>query len=149
MHSSKFLNEAYDWSGIFSAMIPAKQRFENLEIWKISIEIAKEFCCIADKLKKLHLDKFSDYLREICMRISNNIAEISSTGSDKDIIRFLMNAHLSTLESENFITILYEQKLVDSEIKDTLLQKLDGLDNKILNFQKTLNENFIVARSKT
>ena len=134
---------------MFSTMTPAKQRFENLEIWNISIEIAKDVCCLADKLEELQLHKFSDYLREICIRISNNIAEISSTGSDKEIIRFLMHTHLLTLESENFITILYEQKLVDSELKDTLLQKLDGLDNKILNFQQTLNENFIVARSKT
>ncbi len=123
-------------------MIPAKRRFENLEIWNISIEIAKDVCCLADKLEELQLHKFSDYLREICIRISNNIAEISSTGSDKDIIRFLINAHLLTLENENFIMILYKQKLVDTEIKDTLLQKLDDLDNKILILQDAINENF-------
>ena len=127
---------------MFSAMTPAKQRFENLEIWNISIEVAKDVCCLADKLEELRLHKFSDYLREICIRISNNIAEISSTGSDKNIIRFLINAHLLTLESENFIMILYKQKLVDTEIKDTLLQKLDDLDNKILIFQQMFRDNY-------
>ncbi len=130
---------------MFSAMTPAKQRFENLEIWNISIEVAKDVCCLADKLEELRLHKFSDYLREICIRISNNIAEISSTGSDKNIIRFLINAHLLTLESENFIMILYKQKLVDTEIKDTLLQKLDDLDNRILIFQQTLNKKFLLV----
>jgi four helix bundle protein len=109
-----------------------------LEIWKISIEIAKEFCLIAEKLEKLHLNKFSEYLQNICICISNNIAEISGSHSEINVTRFLTNAHLLTLESENIVMILYEQKLLESNTKDALLQKLDGLENKILNFQQAI-----------
>ena len=120
-------------------MIPAKKRFKNLEIWRESIELAKDFCCIAEKLKKLHLDKLSEYIGNICIRISNNIAEISENHSEKSITRFLTNAHLLTLEGENIIMILSQQNLVDSESMERLLQKLDCLDKKIKNVLSALS----------
>ena len=125
--------QIYDWDGLFSMMLITKQRYENLEIWKNSIEIAKDFCCITEKLEELHLDKFSQHLREICIQISNHLAEISTTSSKKNITRSLTNAHLLTLEAENAIMIFYEHDLIDSETNKNLVQKLNRLNKEIEN----------------
>jgi len=108
--------------GKFSEMSLTKQQFENLDLWKTSTELATEFCCIAEKLEKLHLEKLSEHMQEICTCLQNNIAEISENHSNKSVMRLLTNAHFLTLESENFVMLLFEQELLDSK-KRTLFCK--------------------------
>jgi hypothetical protein len=108
-----------------------KLQFKNPGIWENTIEIAKEFCCIADKLEKLNLKKFSEYLRDICLQISDNLSALSNSQSEKNITRFLTNTHLLTLEAENTIMIFYEQGIIDSETNKRLIQKLNSLYKEI------------------
>ena len=119
---------------MFSAMQITKQRFENLEIWKISIELAEQVCQIAERLEALRMNNFSEYMKSICMRISNHIAEAADKCDEHNIYRLLMNAHLLILESENIIMILYEQQLVELSEKKSLLEKIHLLDEKILEY---------------
>jgi hypothetical protein len=113
-----------------------KQKFENLDIWKLSIEIAEQICHIAEILEKLQMYKVSEYLKDICMRTSNHIAEISESCVEQNVNRSLMKAHLLTLEAENIIMILYEQQLVDTPTKESLLKKIQILDYKILEYNQ-------------
>jgi four helix bundle protein len=56
-----------------------KFRFQDLEIWKLAIEIGDVLLDIADELEKKHLYKFSEQLRDAALSISNNIAEGSGS----------------------------------------------------------------------
>jgi len=74
----------------------AKFRFQNLEIWKIAIEITDELFVISDKLEEKKLFRFAEQLRGAGMSMSNNIAEGSGSSSKKDFSSFLIFVRRST-----------------------------------------------------
>jgi four helix bundle protein len=59
----------------------AKFRFEDVEIWKLAVDVGLVIFDIADKLEESKLYRFVDQARGVGMSISNNIAE--STGTNK------------------------------------------------------------------
>lgn len=116
----------------------AKFRFQDLEIWKLSIEIADELFDIADDLERRRLYRFAEQLRAAGMSMPNNISEGSGSSSKKDFSRFLDIARRSTFENANILIILDRRGLVDNEKKEALLDKLDLLCRKITSFQRSL-----------
>jgi four helix bundle protein len=115
-----------------------KFRFQDLEIWKLAIQIADELFDIADELEKKKLYKFAEQLRGAGMSISNNIAEGSGSNSKKEFFQFLNIARRSTFENANILILLQKRDLISQKILDQKLDKLDHLCRKITNFQKTL-----------
>ncbi len=61
----------------------SKFRFQDLEIWQMSIEISDKLFDIADELSHKHLYRFSEQSRGAGMSIANNIAEGSGSTSNK------------------------------------------------------------------
>jgi four helix bundle protein len=57
----------------------AKFRFEDLEIWELSLTIADELFDIADRLEKKRYYRWAEQLRGAGMSMPNNIAEGSGT----------------------------------------------------------------------
>lgn len=112
-------------------------RFENLEIWKIAIEITDELFLIADYLESQKLFRFTDQLRGAGMSITNNIAEGSGDGN-AEFIRFLRYSRRSAFECANILILLERNKLIKTERKIRLYNRLDELCRKITNFSKTL-----------
>ncbi|TET66834.1 MAG: four helix bundle protein [Candidatus Aminicenantes bacterium] len=51
-----------------------KFRFEDLEIWQLSVEIAEILFNIADELEEKKLFRFAEQLRGAGISMSNNIA---------------------------------------------------------------------------
>ncbi len=115
-----------------------KFRFEDLEIWKLSIEIAEELFDIADELEEKRLYRFAEQLRGAGISMSNNIAEGSGSNSKKEFIHFLNIARRSTFENANMLIVFSRRKLISQERKENILVKLDILCRKITSFQKTL-----------
>ncbi len=113
-------------------------RFQDLEIWQDSIEIGNFLFDIADNLEEKRLYRFAEQLRGAGMSISNNIAEGSGSVSKKEFYQFLNIARRSTFENANILIILNMRNLVNNELLDTLLDKLDHLCRKITNFQKSI-----------
>jgi len=66
-----------------------KFRFENLEIWQRSVDIARKLFKIADSLETKKLYRFADQLRGAGLSMPNNIAEGSGSTSEKEFINFL------------------------------------------------------------
>lgn len=116
----------------------AKFRFEDLEIWRMAIEIGRELFDIADGLESRRLYRFADQLRGAGLSMSNNIAEGAGSSSRKDFCNFLNMARRSTFENANILFVLEQRKFIDENRRDELLNKLDHLCRKITNFQKTL-----------
>ncbi|MFX0202265.1 MAG: four helix bundle protein [Candidatus Hodarchaeota archaeon] len=115
-----------------------KFQFQDLDIWRMAIEIADELFDIADKLEEKHLFRFAEQLRGSSMSMSNNIAEGSGSNSDKEFSRYLDIAKKSTFENANILMILDRRKLINEVEKNNLLEKLDHLSRKIMNFKKKL-----------
>ncbi len=116
----------------------AKFRFQDLEIWKESIEIGMILFDIADKLEEMKLFRFAEQLRSAGMSMSNNIAEGSGSSSKADFRNFLNMAKRSTFENANIVIILSRRNLIDDVAQSTVLDRLDILCRKITNFQRTL-----------
>ncbi|MGO9013537.1 MAG: four helix bundle protein [Dissulfurispiraceae bacterium] len=120
-----------------------KFRFQDLEIWRMAIEIANELFDIADKLEAKRLYRFAEQLRGAGMSMSNNIAEGSGSGSKTEFRNFLNIAKRSTFENVNIMILLNMRRLIDDNMLEKMLERLDMLCRKITNFQKTL-----IAKSK-
>ena len=115
-----------------------KFRFQDLEIWQLSIEIANKLFDIADDLESKKFFRFAEQLRAAGMSVSNNIAEGSGSDSKKDFANFLNMAKRSTFENANIVIILEKRNLIDTETELSLLEALDKLSRKITNFKKSL-----------
>ena len=119
-------------------MSKIKFRFQDLEIWRMAMEIADEFFDIADELEGKRLYRFADQLRGAGMSMSNNIAEGSGSTSKKEFIRFLNIARRSTFENANILFLLRRRNLIGDKILELLLDRLDHLCRMITKFQNSL-----------
>ena len=115
-----------------------KFRFQDLEIWRMAIEIADELFDIADDLEGKRLFRFTDQLRGAGMSMSNNIAEGSGSASKKEFIRFLNIARRSTFENANILFLLRKRDLIEENKLELLLDRLDHLCRMIIKFQNSL-----------
>ena len=117
---------------------PPKFRFQDLEIWKLAVEIANMLFDIADSLDEKKYFRFADQLRGAGISMPNNIAEGSGSNSKRDFIHFLNMARRSTFENANMIIIFALRDLISGTRKNQVLCKLDVLCRKITMFQRTL-----------
>lgn len=115
-------------------------RFQDLEIWKKAIEIGDKLFDIANDLEKRKLYRFAEQLRGAGLSISNNIAEGSGSFSDKEFSQFLNIARRSTFEDANMIIVFKKRGLIESIIKDDLLNSLEEECKMITGFIKHLKK---------
>jgi four helix bundle protein len=99
------------------------EKFEELEIWKIAIDIAVEIYRICDN-EPLKSDwGMKDQLRRAACSMSDNIAEGFEYNNNPDFIRFLNYAKGSSGEFRNKLTILTKAGKIDSEVSTSLYQR--------------------------
>jgi len=115
-----------------------KFRFQDLEIWKLAIQIADDLFDVADELEKKRLYRFADQLRGAGMSMSNNIAEGSGSSSNKEFKQFLNVARRSTFENANILILLHKRRLITDESLERFLDQLDHLCRQITKFQGSL-----------
>jgi four helix bundle protein len=115
-----------------------KFRFEDLEIWRMAIEVAELLFDVADELEAKKLHRFSEQLRGAALSTPNNISEGSGSVSKREFIQFLNIARRSTFENANMLIIFDRRKLITRTRRDQLLERLDHLSRTITSFQRTL-----------
>jgi four helix bundle protein len=113
-------------------------RFEQLEIWKESIEISDYLFDFAENADNKKFFKFAEQLRAAGISISNNIAEGSGSFSDKEFASFLNIARRSVFECVNILHIFERRKIITLEERQTIRTQLLMLSKKITSFRKTL-----------
>lgn len=116
----------------------AKFRFQDLEIWKLSIEISNELFDIADELDTQRYYKFAEQLRASGLSILNNIAEGSGSEFTNEFNYFLNIARRSVFECANILIVLNIRKLISDDKSNILLEKLDKESRMITNFKKSI-----------
>lgn len=115
-----------------------KFRFQDLNIWKLAIQIANELFDLADEIEAKRLFRFAEQLRGAAMSMSNNVAEGSGSSSKKEFILFLNFARRSTFENANILILLQMRSLLTKESLEKYLDQLDHLCRQITNFQLSL-----------
>jgi len=115
-----------------------KFRFQDLDIWKNSIEISEQIFDISDTLERQHLYRWAEQLRAAGLSVSNNIAEGSGSFSKKEFIQYLNFSRRSVFETANILIILMNREIIDTHALNLLLDGLDHLSRQITNFQNSL-----------
>lgn len=114
-------------------------RFEQLDIWKLSIAYASEMYKIADRFPSKETYALADQLRRAAVSISNNIAE-GSGGTSKEFTNYLNMAIRSALETVNILYVAQQQKYITQESKLLYYEKAEEIIRKIRSFKKTISD---------
>jgi len=118
--------------------MPVKFRFQDLEIWRLAIEVADLLFDVADELEAKKLYRFAEQLRGAALSAPNNIAEGSGSVSKREFTQFLNIARRSTFENANMLILFDRKHLITGLRRDQFLERLDHLSRKITSFQRTL-----------
>lgn len=116
-----------------------KFRFEDLEIWKRSVKIARKLFALAQYFEDKKLYRFADQLRGAGLSMPNNIAEGSGSNSKREFVQFLNIARRSTFENASMIMVFAKDQLIEDATKEELVSDLYELCRMITGFAKSLN----------
>jgi four helix bundle protein len=114
-------------------------RFETLEIWKESIEYAREIYVLTKKFPKEELFGLTDQLRRAVFSIANNIAEGSGSATTKNFCSFLDISIKSALETVNCIIFAEKLGYISASEKRIAYEKAERIIKRIRTFKRTLN----------
>lgn len=113
-------------------------RFQDLEIWKRSVDVGLELFLVADALEQRRQFRCAEQLRAAALSISNNIAEGSGSNSDRDFAHFLNIAKRSAFENANMLLFFVRAGLILAETSQPLVDELEELCRMIEAFRKRL-----------
>ena len=114
-------------------------RFENLEIWKLSLDYADKLYDIARNFPTEERYALSDQLRRAAVSISNNIAEGSGSATNKNFCSFLDVSVKSTLETVNILYFAQKRKYINDKELGTLYADAEVLTKRIRAFKNSLS----------
>ncbi|MCT2563681.1 four helix bundle protein [Chryseobacterium herbae] len=115
-----------------------KHNFKNLNIWKLSIELADEIYTVTDSFPKSEEFGLKSQLRRCAVSVASNIAEGSSRTSNKDFNRFLEISLGSLYELQTQIIISNNRNYFESSKNEIIENKITELQRMISGFQKNL-----------
>ena len=116
--------------------------YKQLDVWKISMELAVETYNIVKAYPREELFALSSQTKRAAVSIVSNIAEGIGRQTKRDTIHFLHIARGSVYELETQLTIAFHLKFVEPEHYEkicTLMVKCLQLINGFINYyDKTL-----------
>ena len=116
------------------------KRFEDLDIWKASVEIAIDIYIVSEKGKLKSDYGMKDQIRRAAMSISNNIAEGFEYDNNKNFIKFLRYSKGSSGELRSQLYVLKQIDFISESFYDEMYQKLILISKQISGLIKYLKE---------
>lgn len=114
-------------------------RFEGLEIWKRSADLAYDLFAVADELEGRKLFRFAEQLRSAALSIPNNIAEGSGSSSKREFFQFLNISHRSAFECASMMILFRRKALVPEADALRLCEALDEVCRMITAFRRSIS----------
>lgn len=115
-------------------------RFEDLQIWKLSLQITREIYDITSKKDFSKDFGLRDQIRRAIISVSSNIVEGFEKNNNNEFIRFLGMAKGSVGEVRNQLYIALTIKYIAQEEFDHLHLRVDQLSKQIGGFIKYLQD---------
>jgi len=115
-------------------------KFEDLDIWKESINLTKEIYHITSEGQFNKDFSFKDQIRRAIISISSNIAEGFERNNNNELIRFLIISKGSIGEARSQFFIALEIGYISQEKFNDLNKKLKNLSKKIGGFINYLKQ---------
>ena len=116
------------------------KRFEDLNIWKLSLQITKEIYDLTAKKEFSKDFKLRDQIRGAIISVSSNIVEGFEKNNNNEFIRFLRISKGSTGEVRNQLYIALAVGYITKEEFEKTSKKLEDLMNQIGKFISYLTE---------
>lgn len=110
------------------------EKFEDLDVWRISIEIVKEIYQLTQNNKFNHDFSLREQIRKSAISISSNIAEGFERNTNLELKRFLLIAKGSTGELRTQLYIAKEIGYISNENYQLINNKLIKLSSMIGSF---------------
>ena len=117
-----------------------KFNHENLEVYKLAMELVVKIYTLADKLPAKEMYGLRSQLTRSVVSVPLNIAEGSGKYSDNDFARFLRNAIGSLLETDTNLKIAINLKLLNNEDYASVDKIMEKLYFKLIAFYKKLKK---------
>jgi four helix bundle protein len=105
--------------------------FEDLEIWKEAIKLAKEVYYLTKKEKLCKDYSLCDQIKRSVVSISANIAEGFDRGSNLEFARFLKIAKGSASETRSHLYVALEIEYISEEDFNSINERLKILNRQI------------------
>ncbi len=106
-------------------------KFEDLEIWKLSLTITRNIYDILSKKEFNHEFEIKNQIKRAVISISSNIVEGFEKNNNNEFIRYLKIAKGSAGEVRNQIYIAFTVKQITKEEFDFINELLITLSKKI------------------
>lgn len=118
-----------------------KYNFENLQVYKLALELVAEIYKITRDWPKEELFALSSQIKRAVISIVLNIAEGSGKGSKKDFARFLSTSIGSVFEVRACLHIALTLSYIEGNRMRAINEKIDELFFKISTLRKSLSKN--------
>jgi len=120
--------------------------FENFPIYKKAISFTVKVFKILDTENLQKEFSLKDQLKRATLSITNNIAEGSEYGSNKQFIKFLWIAKGSCAEVRSVLFVLYSLEKINDETFNTLNNECLEITKEIYHFIKYLEKSTLDAK---
>lgn len=97
------------------------EKFEDLEAWKIAIDVAVKIYALTSTFPKLELYSLTNQMRRAAASVSANIAEGFGRYNTKEKMQFYKIANGSLLELKSFCYLSERLAYIDETQLETLL----------------------------
>lgn len=111
-------------------MSDEKFRFENLTVYKRSLELTNKIYSITRGWPKEYLHDLTSQIRRASLSICLNIAEGSGRGK-KEFQHFLTISRSSCFEVIPLVEIAFKQKIISDKIKDAIIDEVYQLSKML------------------
>jgi len=115
-------------------------RYEDLEIYQVSVEVAIEVYRLTKKFPKEETYGIVDQLKRAVTSIGANIAEGFGRFYFKDKLVFFYHSRGSLFEVKHFLEIAFRMGYITDEEKNNLFIKLNNLSVKLNNFISSIGK---------
>jgi four helix bundle protein len=117
-----------------------RYKFEDLDVWNLSLDLSDLIFDLAGELPEHERYNLISQINRAATSIALNIAEGSTSQSDKEQSRFLGYSIRSLIEVIGCLRIIETRKYIQNvDLKDKIENLCDQLFIKLQAFKKSLN----------
>jgi four helix bundle protein len=116
------------------------QSHRELDVWKLSMELAKDVYKLARLMPKQEEYRLTGQMIRAAVSIAANIAEGSARATRKDYTHFVSIAKGSAAEHETLLLLAGDAELLSREITKGVLEKTDRVARMLTRLHARLKE---------
>lgn len=120
-------------------------RFENLEIWRESLEYANHVYSVCESFPKEEIFGLTSQLKRAVLSVSSNIAEGCGSNTLKDFSNYLDISIKSLYETVSQLYFAKERGYINDRELGVLYAEAEILVKKIQSFKKSIRKPYAIS----